>query len=68
MSLPALEDKNGHLPAQLIGDEVRLKQVLVNLTKNALKFSPLKQIDIQASYSAENEMLTVHIIDQGKGI
>ena len=36
-----------------MGDQVRLKQVLVNLTKNALKFAPKKDICIKAAYNFE---------------
>ena len=34
-----LQNLPGKLPKKLYGDHIRLKQVLVNLTKNALKFS-----------------------------
>ena len=35
----AFKNEPGTLPTKLMGDHIRLKQVLVNLTKNALKFS-----------------------------
>ena len=56
------------LPDKLVGDHVRLKQVLVNLIKNAIKFSPRKDICIKAAYHPSEQMLTVHVVDQGKGI
>lgn len=52
-----------HLPETLIGDQIRLKQVLVNLTKNALKFSFGKPIKIQVNYDVDNQLLKVKIID-----
>ena len=49
------------LPGQLVGDQIRLKQVLVNLTKNALKFSPKKDIFIKASFNNLEHKLEVQI-------
>ena len=42
---------NKPLPERLFGDQIRLKQVLVNLVKNALKFSYGKDIVLKASYN-----------------
>ena len=39
------------LPESLLGDERRLKQVLINLVKNALKFTSEGHIEILATYS-----------------
>ena len=47
---------------------MRLKQVLINLTKNALKFSVNKPVLIKACYDWTHEMLKVHIVDKGIGI
>ena len=47
--------KSSKLPAIIVGDELRLKQGLVNLIKNALKFAPKKDIFIQASYCPEKK-------------
>ena len=41
---------------------------MVNLIKNALKFSYGKDVTIRAAYDADNSLLIVHIIDQGRGI
>ena len=56
------------LPDQLVGDQIRLKQILINLTKNALKFTLRGEIKIRASYDLLNEKLIVHVIDTGIGI
>jgi len=54
---------------KLIGDERRLKQVLINLVKNALKFSKAQGlIQIKASYDVTLQMLIVHVEDTGVGI
>ena len=42
------------LPEFLIGDERRLKQVLINLVKNAKKFTERGGIEIKVSYSAKD--------------
>ena len=56
------------LPLSFIGDNIRLKQILINLTKNALKFCSYGKITIKAAYDISEEMLKVHVIDTGKGI
>ena len=54
---------------QLYGDGRRFKQVLINLVKNALKFTNTGQIDIKACYRPEPEnLLVVHVEDTGVGI
>ena len=59
---------NKPLPDSLIGDQIHLKQVLVNLIKNALKFSQRQEIKIQAKYEAREQLLHVAVIDKGRGI
>lgn len=44
-----------------------MKQVLINLIKNVLKFTHSGQIVIKAAYDAEDEKLYIHIVDNGKG-
>ena len=59
----------GIIPKWLVGDERRFKQVLINLIKNALKFTKKGSIDIRTSYHPlENQMLKVQVIDTGVGI
>ena len=57
-----------YLPDKLYGDQIRLKQILINLTKNALKFTLRGNIHILASYDEEQAKLIVHVVDTGKGI
>jgi len=55
------------LPNKLLGDALRIKQVLNNLISNAIKFTPKgKTIEIEISYT--NEHLYISVKDQGIGI
>ena len=62
------DDELAPLPQQLIGDHLRLKQVLVNLVKNALKFSYGKPVRIKSCYNGREKKLEVHVVDMGRGI
>jgi len=62
------DTNNEELPPFLRGDQIRLQQVLVNLTKNALKFSRGRPIRILAAYDAEAQLLCVQVADEGKGL
>ena len=41
----------------LKGDETRLKQILINLVKNAIKFAKEGRIMIEAAYCVEKSLL-----------
>ena len=45
-----------------------MKQILINLVKNALKFTQNGLIKILASYDEEEQMLKIHVVDNGVGI
>ena len=55
------------VPAALIGDNSRLKQILVNLVGNALKFTPAQgKISVSVDYRTPH--LTLAVSDTGIGI
>ena len=56
------------LPAMLRGDNMRLKQVLINLVKNALKFTSHGSVRVLMAFDTAESMLHVHVVDTGKGI
>ncbi len=59
------------VPSLLQGDPGRLRQILINLTCNAIKFTPAGEVSIRVSISTENEttvLLHFSIRDTGIGI
>ncbi|HEY9677230.1 MAG TPA: ATP-binding protein [Drouetiella sp.] len=59
------------IPTRLIGDTNRIRQILINLIGNALKFSDCGTIEVAASlswYREERVGVSVAVSDQGVGI
>ncbi|MBM9606701.1 ATP-binding protein [Desulfopila inferna] len=62
---------SGNIPEVLIGDAVRLRQILFNLVGNAIKFTENGKIGIEISFSSKNDSpIYMHIVvsDTGVGI
>lgn len=60
-----------NIPIQIIGDGMRLRQILINLLNNALKFTPKGEVFVKvglASENKENIELIFEVIDTGIGI
>ncbi len=60
-----------NIPAQLFGDEVRIKQVIINLLNNAVKYTPEGSVtlSIQVSKRVEDTVyVTYSVTDTGMGI
>ena len=53
---------------RLLGDKRRLLQVLINLLKNALKFTLEGSITVIADYTPDTRVLGVKVKDTGVGI
>lgn len=79
MNLPAIEEKglrlvcnvSADIPDRMIGDELRITQVLNNLLSNAIKFTSIGQIvvNVVLSLDFEDEMeIFFVVIDSGIGI
>ena len=52
----------------LLGDERRLKQVLINVIQNAYKFTSRGSITIKVCYKKKLRTLVIHVQDTGAGI
>lgn len=56
------------LPAQLVSDRTRLKQVLINLCSNAIKFTDTGSVHIRISADRATNQIHFAVIDTGIGI
>jgi signal transduction histidine kinase/CheY-like chemotaxis protein len=60
-----------HLPAALVGDPTRLRQIIGNLVTNAIKFTAQGKVEIEVDARAgvdDGTELTVRVSDTGIGI
>lgn len=59
------------VPRQLLGDPLRIKQVLTNLIGNAIKFSEAGNIVVRISadvFDSQKTLLKIEVTDHGKGL
>jgi len=56
----------GSLPTAMLGDPLRIKQILRNLVSNALKFTAMGGVTVTASWSGGT--CTIDVADTGAGI
>ena len=56
------------IPSKLLGDEIRVRQVMLNLINNAIKYTHEGSVSVDVSYEADSQMLTVIVADTGIGI
>nr|MBF0221887.1 response regulator [Desulfobulbaceae bacterium] len=62
---------SGKVHTSLVGDELRLRQVLINLLSNAIKFTESGHIIISCEMISQNEsevFIKIRIVDSGIGI
>jgi signal transduction histidine kinase/DNA-binding response OmpR family regulator len=71
MGLDLLYQIDHRLPAQIVGDKNRLRQILINLISNAIKFTPKGEIFVGvklAKILSSNIEINFHVRDTGVGI
>ena len=56
------------IPDMVVSDERRLKQVLINLISNALKFTQKGSIMVKTAFDPGAKLLKIDVIDTGIGI
>lgn len=56
------------MPETIQSDPVRLKQILINLCNNAIKFTKVGHVAIKVSCDSQNENLIVKVNDSGIGL
>ena len=64
-------DVDPTLPAQLVSDEVRLKQILINLLNNAVKYTETGSVTLSVHYrrtDGSKVLVTYSVADTGVGI
>jgi PAS domain S-box-containing protein len=61
-------DVDPDLPAHLAGDSTRVRQVLLNLISNAVKFTEDGEVTVGSRYNHRDETLTVFVQDTGIGV
>jgi len=58
----------GAAPARLVGDPTRLRQVMLNLAGNAIKFTEDGEVELAAEWLPQGARLRVSVRDTGIGI
>ncbi|WP_277979552.1 hybrid sensor histidine kinase/response regulator [Sphingomonas phyllosphaerae] len=59
-------DVRDRLPDQVKADEKRLRQILINLVSNAIKYTPAGQVTLAVGY--RSQVADIEVIDTGIGI
>ena len=64
--LEIVTDIDYSLPTNILGDPTRIQQVLINLVKNAVKFTPKGYVLVKLS--RQDDVLVFQVIDSGIGV
>ncbi len=67
-SLGLIVDIDATLPPAVVGDPVRLSQIVTNLVSNALKFTEEGEVRMTLKWEDSSHMIRVEVVDTGIGI
>ena len=70
-NLDLVVNMDPRIPSELVGDEIRIRQILLNLLNNAVKFTSQGYILLRVTYQpVSNDMCLLHfdVTDTGMGI
>ena len=56
------------IPSVLLGDEIRVRQVMLNLVNNAIKYTHEGSVSVDVYYEKNTQMLQIVVADTGIGI
>ena len=56
------------IPKSIVSDPIRLKQILLNLCSNAIKFTERGSVEIQISFVTDSDSLVIRVTDTGIGM
>ena len=56
------------IPARLYGDEIRIRQIMLNIINNAIKYTEKGSVKVSVSYDNNNKVLLISVSDTGIGI
>ena len=56
------------IPARITSDSLRIRQILLNLLGNAMKFTEEGRVELRVGYDGEAQVLRLSVIDTGPGI
>ncbi len=57
-----------NIPAKMFGDEKRIKQIMMNLISNGIKYTEIGRISLNVDFDENTKMLFIEVMDTGIGI
>ena len=61
-------DVDPDVPSVFRGDEIRIRQIILNITNNAIKYTEKGSVRTNITFDKERNMLVIRVADTGMGI